>query len=121
MKEKQAAAQCRRQAPGVKFVTALMLGLALSLSSLPGGAPAQAAEITFRCVNPASGASFDLKIDEARQTADSFAAEITPTRVIWRDIVHRGSYELDRRSGQLTFRNASSTGGYILSYQCHPN
>ena len=39
--------------------------------------------------------------------ADSFPAEIGGSQIVWHDTLH---YYLDRASGALTFRNASSTG-----------
>jgi len=115
---------CRQPCPlsRIRFASIIAPALSLSLIGLPltDRQPAHAAEITFRCLNPASGATWNLKIDDERQTADSVSAEITRTRVMWHD-VHGGSYELDRGSGLLTFRNASSTGGYLLYYQCQAN
>jgi hypothetical protein len=127
--ERRGETQCQREnrqagrATLEIFVTVLASALALSVSGLPlmGRLPAHAAEITFRCVNPASGTVWNLKIDDERQTADSLPAEITTTRIMWRDIVRGGFYELDRKSGLLTFRNASSTGGYTLYHRCHAN
>jgi hypothetical protein len=108
---------------GIRCATIIAPALSLSVIGLPlmDRRPAHAAEIAFRCLNPASGATWNLKIDDERQTADSLAAEFTTTRVIWHDTVHGGSYELDRGSGLLTFRNPSSTGGYMLYYRCHEN
>jgi hypothetical protein len=40
---------------------------------------------------------------------------------MWHDIRRGGFYELDRRSGLLTFRNPSSTGSYLLYYRCQAN
>jgi hypothetical protein len=117
--------QCRPAGGGrgARIVTAIALVLALSVSGppLPGHLSAHAAEITFQCVNPASGTMWSLKINDERQTVDSLPAQITTTRIMWRDSVRGGFYELDRKSGLLTFHNASSTGGYILYHQCHMN
>jgi hypothetical protein len=104
-----------------KFVTAFVLALGVSGLPLTVRLPAHAAEVAFRCVNPASGSAWNLKIDDERQTANSLPAEITATRIMWHDIVRGGFYELDRKSGLLTFRNASSTGGYMLYHRCHAN
>lgn len=79
---------------------------------------AQAAELTFRCVNSASHATWDLKIDPAKSTADGFPAKINGASIAWRDGTHGGTYELDRSSGELTFSNASSMGGYMLFHRC---
>ena len=122
--EAQCQPRCRQpcHVGRIRFATVIAPALSLSLIGLPltDRQPAHAAEITFRCRNPASGATWNLKIDDERQTADSVSAEITRTRVMWHD-VHGGSYELDRGSGLLTFRNASSTGGYLLYYRCQAN
>jgi hypothetical protein len=123
-KEGRADAQpepkCRHLIP-VATAVALMLPLAVTGLALTGLKPAHAAETTLRCLNLASGAAWNLKIDDERKTADSVAADITATRVTWHDIRRGGFYELDRTSGLLTFRNASSTGGYILYYRCGAN
>jgi len=122
--EKEGRARGQRQ-PKLRhlnpFATAVALVLSLSGLALTGLKPAHAAETTLRCLNLASGAAWNLKIDDERQTADSLAADITATRVTWHDIRRGGFYELDRTSGLLTFRNASSTGGYILHYRCGAN
>ena len=116
---------CRQAGGGrrASFVSASGLVMVLSVSGppLPCHLFARAAEITFQCVNPASGTMWNLKIDDERQTVDSLPAQITTARIMWRDSLRGGFYELDRKSGLLTFRNASSTGGYILYYQCHMN
>jgi hypothetical protein len=127
--EERSETKCRRehrsegQATHVKFVTVIAFAVALNVSGLPlpGRLPAYAGEITFRCVNQASGTTWNLKVDDEQQTADSLPAEITTTRIIWHDVRRGGFYELDRKSGLLTFRNASSTGGYILYHRCHEN
>jgi hypothetical protein len=107
----------------VKFVIVISYAFASSISGLSsiGRLAAQAAEITLLCANSSSGTTWNLKIDDERQTADSFPAEFTTTRIAWHDSVRGGFYDLDRKSGLLTFRNASSTGGYILYHQCHVN
>ena len=111
------------QARHVKFMMVTAFVVALNVCALPltGREPAHAVEITFRCVNQASGTTWYLEIDDERQTADSLPAEFSPTRIMWHDVRRGGFYELDRQSGLLTFRNASSTGGYILYHRCHEN
>jgi hypothetical protein len=86
--------------------------------ALATGCSASAADQTFRCTNSASGASWELKIDTAKNIVDGFPATISAADAYWRDTMHGGSYELDRSSGRLTFSNASSTGGYTLFYRC---
>ena len=83
-----------------------------------GGDSAHAAAITYRCTNPKSGTTWEVKVDYDRGTADSFPAEITGSQIAWHDILHGGYYYLDRASGALTFLNASSTGGYATHHTC---
>jgi hypothetical protein len=91
---------------------------ACALLPLAAAFSAQANELTFRCVNAASHATWNLKIDLEKSTADGFPAKINAESVTWRDATHGGSYELDRSSGELTFSNSSSTGGYMLFHRC---
>jgi hypothetical protein len=91
---------------------------ACALLPLAAAFSAQADELTFRCVNTASHATWNLKIDLAKSTADGFQAQINAASVTWRDVAHGGSYELDRATGKLTFSNSSSTGGYMLFHHC---
>jgi hypothetical protein len=72
----------------------------------------------FQCTNPRSGTSWDVKVDYDRSTADSFPAEISGSRIAWHDTVHGGYYYLDRASGALTFKNATTTGGYTIHHTC---
>lgn len=97
----------------------LMTFLVELLLVLPGPSIAAKAPIlTFRCVNTASHASWNLKVDTAQRTVDGFSASITSGSITWRDTAHGGSYALDRASGQLIFTNSSSMGGYMLFYRC---
>jgi hypothetical protein len=80
---------------------------------------AHAATLTFRCTNPKSGTTWEVKVDYDRRTADSFPAEITGSQIAWHDTLRGGYYYLDRVSGAPTFRNASSTGGYATHHTCH--
>ena len=72
----------------------------------------------FQCTNPKSGATWDVKVDYGRGTADSFPAKITNSQITWHDASHGGYYSLDRASGALTFKNATATGGYTLRHIC---
>ena len=80
--------------------------------------PGLAAELRFVCRNPMSGATWEIEVDERRSLADSYPARITDDRITWHDTGHGGFYELDRRTGALTVRYASSTGGYALHDVC---
>jgi hypothetical protein len=100
-----------------------MLSRRLAAAALAAACPllpacARAATATFRCTNPASGAQWAIVVDYARRLADSFPAEITGGRITWHDTKHGGYYSLDRASGALTVRFASSTGGYFLHDKC---
>ena len=105
------------QSTRVKFVNAISYALASSVSGLPSTGRL----VTFLCVNSSSSTTWNLKVDDERQTADSLPAEFATTRIAWHDSVRGGFYDLDGNSGLLTFRNASSTGGYILYHRCHAN
>lgn len=79
-------------------------------------APPQAAEVT--CTNPYSHASWQIRIDYARGTVDDYPAQFTAALIRWHDRRDGGHYSLDRRTGALTARFASSTGGYFLHDTC---
>lgn len=83
--------------------------------------PAVAADaLVYRCTNPASGASWQITVDLAHHRFDMFPAEIDAHSIRWRDTAQGGFYDLDRATGELTMRNAASTGGYFLRDQCRP-
>jgi hypothetical protein len=104
----------------MKLARTLSSVAAAALSTAACGVgSAHAAAITFRCTNPKSGTTWEVKVDYDRSTADSFPAEITLSQIAWHDTLRGGYYDLDRASGELTFRNASSTGGYATHHTCH--
>jgi hypothetical protein len=94
-----------------------MLGIGILTASQAVGED-QHGETSISCVNPASGASWQVRIDYDRSTADSYPARISETQVSWRDKTDGGNYTLDRKSGELTVVVASSTGGYFLHHRC---
>ena len=79
---------------------------------------AHAKTTVLDCTNPSSGTTWNVAVDFDRRLVDSFPADITDSSITWRDTLHGGTYEFDRVTGQLTMRNASSTGGYFLHDQC---
>ena len=83
-----------------------------------GRSVASAAETAVTCTNPASGAQWQIRIDYARSTVDSYPASITEAKISWHDASDGGNYTLDRNSGNLTVVVASSTGGYFLYDRC---
>ena len=94
------------------------IAIAATLGALLAGATAQAADLSFQCVNAASGSSWSLAVDEQKRTVDGAPADISAARINWRDPASGGYYDLDRKSGALTFTNPSSTGGYMLFHRC---
>ena len=72
------------------------------------------------CTNPASGATWKIRVDYDQKTVDSNAARISDTEISWHDVNDGGNYTLDRKSGKLTVVVASSTGGYFLWDRCGP-
>jgi hypothetical protein len=93
----------------------LCIGLALAPAVSAAAPPASS---TLVCTNPASHASWQIRIDFAKSTVDSNPARISEARITWRDRTDGGNYTLDRTSGDLTVVLASSTGGYFLHDHC---
>lgn len=79
---------------------------------------AHATESALTCSNPSSGTQWQIRIDYARSTVDSYPASITEAKISWRDASDGGNYTLDRKSGDLTVVVASSTGGYFIYDHC---
>jgi hypothetical protein len=73
----------------------------------------------LRCTNPASGASWSIVVDFDRGRVDSLTATVSDRWISWRD-PNQGFFDLERATGKLRLRNASSTGGYFLYYACRP-
>jgi len=96
----------------------LLVVVAGELAASGSWQPGLAAEMRFVCRNPSSGATWDIEVDDQRSLADSYPARVTDKSVTWHDTGHGGFYELDRRTGALTVRYASSTGGYALHDVC---
>ena len=101
-------------------VMQLVFGLCMFTAEIlpPAMADAPQGETAITCTNPVSGASWQVKIDYSRATADSNPAHISDAEISWHDQSDGGNYTLDRRSGELTVIVASSTGGYFLHHRC---
>ncbi len=100
----------------------VVCGLALGALLLAAAGQARATmtgSLHLRCTNPVSGTSWRIVVDLDHSRVDSLAATITDQRITWHDPKH-GYFDFDRATGQLQFRNASSTGGYFLHYTCRP-
>jgi hypothetical protein len=102
------------------FAVTLALAVATVAASIGavGAQPGRQSKDDFQCTNPKSGTTWDVNVDYDRSTANSFPAEITNSQIAWHDTSHGGYYYLDRVSGALTFKNATTTGGYTLHHTC---
>ena len=102
-------------------IRSLMAFLALAAAAVGGGGVGRAAtpaESAFTCTNPASGTTWQIKVDYAHNTVDANAASISDSKISWHDAKDGGNYTLDRKSGSLTFVAPSSTGGYFIFDRC---
>ena len=91
---------------------------AIGMAVLAINGEAQGGETAIACTNPASGASWQIKIDYDRRTVDSNPARISDAKISWHDRIDGGNYTLDRKSGKLTVIIASSTAGHFLYHRC---
>jgi len=101
---------------------ALATGVALGVVFLPVatiGYAATSGVLKLRCTNPVGGATWSVVVDLDHQLVDSRPATISDSWISWRD-EHGGIYELERATGKLQLRAASTTGGYFLHYSCKP-
>jgi hypothetical protein len=112
---RRAAKARRRQCRAYGMAAALALGL-----DGTGTALAAARVQHLHCTNPNSGASWTLFVDFDHGLVDSLPATITDQWISWHD-PKQGFFDLERRTGKLQLRNASSTGGYFLYYTCQPD
>jgi hypothetical protein len=96
---------------------ALALAAALTAPFAMAGM-AIAAETAISCTNPASGATWQIRIDYDKATVDSNPAAVSDTNISWRDAGDGENYSLDRKSGNLTVTIPSSTGGYFVHDRC---
>jgi hypothetical protein len=110
----------KREPSIFRLRTGSIAALAAFAVALSRGAGAEGVEAT--CINPVSGAKWQIAIDFELKTVDSNPASIDATQISWRDAKDGWRYTLDRRSGALTVVLASSTGGNFLFDQCRlPN
>ena len=113
----QAGGTCFRRSRGRRPLAAALAASALLLAAASDGAAAASETLHMRCTNAASGTSWPVVIDLDHGRVDSEAATITDKWISWHD-PKQGFFDLDRATGRLQFRNASSTGGYFLYYSC---
>jgi hypothetical protein len=95
-------------------------GFAIVALALLWAAPLRAAAVLhLRCTNPASGANWSIAVDLDRGRVDLLPAAVSDRWISWHD-PKQGFFDLERATGKLRLRNASSTGGYFLYYACRP-
>jgi hypothetical protein len=99
----------------IRWFAGIAAGLVVMTVSAVG---AEHGESAITCTNPASGASWQIRVDYDRSTVDSNPARIRDAMISWHDATDGGNYTLDRKSGNLTVIVASSTGGYFLYDRC---
>jgi len=95
-----------------------LIAIYLIGSALAQGAQPPHGVAAISCINPYSGATWQIKIDFDRGTVDANPARIRESDISWHDASDGGNYTLDRKSGDLTVVVASSTGGYFLHDRC---
>jgi hypothetical protein len=111
--------KCEKGEIALRAIRAFVLPSIIAAASLSAASePLHAATATFRCMNTASGMTWDVKVDYDHATADSYPATITAGEISWKDTKEGGSYTLDRNTFALTFVNSSSMGGYLLFHTC---
>ena len=59
-------------------------------------AKAQPGQTALTCTNPASGTSWQIKIDYDKSTVDSNPGAISDAKISWHDAKDGGNYTLDR-------------------------
>jgi len=99
-------------------VAAAIAAIAVAVIAPTIAVAAPNAATTLVCTNPASGVSWQIRIDFQASTVDSNPAHISAAQISWHDRTDGGNYTLDRKSGDLTVILASSTGGYFLHDRC---
>ena len=102
---------------GVVVVAATLLVGTVFASTF--GEAAETGLLHFRCTNPTGGASWAVVVDLDKGLVDAQPAKITDSWISWHN-PGGGIYELERATGNLQLRAASSTGGYFLHYICQP-
>jgi hypothetical protein len=103
-----------------ELAAALFTIMVGSLLGTPGCRAAETGLLRLSCVNLVGGARISIVVDLDRHLVDAIpAANFSDKWITWHD-PQRGYLDLERATGKLDIRNASSTGGYFLHYQCRP-
>jgi opacity protein-like surface antigen len=98
----------------------MAIALASNVAAASGAAQPQPRAPMITCTNPASGATWQIRIDYDQATVDSWPARVSEQEISWHDGKGGGNYTLDRKSGDLTVVTPSSTGGYFIHDHCGP-
>jgi hypothetical protein len=83
------------------------------------GLAAETGTLHLRCTNVSGGANWPIEIDLDHAIVGSIPAKITERWISWHD-PSKGYLDLERVTGKLDIRIASSTGGFFLHYICRP-
>jgi hypothetical protein len=94
-----------------------LLPLAVVAIPISHGSAAEGGMLHLRCTNPVGGANWAVAVDLDHSLVDSRPATISGAWIKWTD-PKGGIYELERVTGKLQLRAASTTGGYFLHYTC---
>jgi hypothetical protein len=108
--------RAKRGARAVVGLVAAVIGCQIAAVS---GFAAESGLLHLRCVNAVGGANWPVVVDLDHNQVDSRPATISDSQIKWQDD-KGGIYELERATGKLQLRGASTTGGYFLHYECHP-
>ncbi len=88
------------------------------VAGFAASAPAQQVGAAITCTNPYSGATWQITIDYRAPAVDANPAQVSAESISWTDAKDGANYTLDRKSGELVGRVASSTGGYFRRGRC---
>jgi hypothetical protein len=100
-----------------RVVSVLTMVLATDAFLIPPASAAGAGILNLRCTNPVGGANWPIVVDLDRGFVDTRPATISDKWITWTD-GKSGVYELERATGKLRLRAASTTGGFFLYYTC---
>jgi hypothetical protein len=100
----------------VRLACRLSLAAAMAMAITDGSA-AEGGVLRLRCTNPVGGANWSVAVDLDHGLVDAHPATISGGWIKWTD-GKGGIYELERATGKLQLRAASTTGGYFLHYVC---
>jgi|ERR1700728_2198024 hypothetical protein len=104
----------RQTRPLAVVAAVLVVGIATPAVS----AETQHGERSITCMNKSSGTTWQIKVDYDHGTVDANPANISDSKIAWRDAKDGWLYTLDLKSGDLSVVLASSTGGNMYYHRC---